>query len=143
MVKVRAPRERADDTEGDGVQSVRGSTRLEAKRQRRRDGRDAGRRRVPILSEAEFLARREAVERSMVVRERGDLVCEPGHAVEARVDRAVGAPMAEQVDGDDSVAASRQLRAQPLVHAPVHEQPVHEDDHAITLAVDVVGDPMP
>ena len=56
------------------MQSVRGSTRLEAKRQRRRDGRDAGRRRVPILSEAEFLARRESVDRSMVVRERGDRV---------------------------------------------------------------------
>jgi ribonuclease E len=56
----------------DEVRSVRGSTRLEAKRQRRRDGREAGRRRVPILSEAEFLARREAVERKMVVRERGD-----------------------------------------------------------------------
>ena len=74
VVKVRAPRERPDEAEGDGVQSVRGSTRLEAKRQRRRDGRDAGRRRVPILSEAEFLARRESVERSMVVRERGDRV---------------------------------------------------------------------
>jgi ribonuclease E len=74
VVKVRAPRERPDDADGDGVQSVRGSTRLEAKRQRRRDGRDAGRRRVPILSEAEFLARRESVERSMVVRERGDRV---------------------------------------------------------------------
>ena len=74
VVKVRAPRERPDDTDGDGVQSVRGSTRLEAKRQRRRDGRDAGRRRVPILSEAEFLARRESVERSMVVRERGERV---------------------------------------------------------------------
>ncbi|GAB2987721.1 Rne/Rng family ribonuclease [Amycolatopsis acidiphila] len=57
---------------GDGVRSVRGSTRLEAKRQRRRDGREAGRRRAPILSEAEFLARREAVERTMVVAERGD-----------------------------------------------------------------------
>ncbi|QUQ68072.1 translation initiation factor IF-2 N-terminal domain-containing protein [Kutzneria sp. CA-103260] len=56
----------------DEVRSVRGSTRLEAKRQRRRDGREAGRRRVPILSEAEFLARREAVARKMVVRERGD-----------------------------------------------------------------------
>ena len=56
------------------MQSVRGSTRLEAKRQRRRDGRDAGRRRVPILTEAEFLARRESVDRSMVVRERGDRV---------------------------------------------------------------------
>ncbi|TQM09554.1 translation initiation factor IF-2 N-terminal domain-containing protein [Pseudonocardia kunmingensis] len=73
VTKVRAPREQRDD-EGDGVQSVRGSTRLEAKRQRRRDGRDAGRRRVPILSEAEFLARRESVDRSMVVRERGDRV---------------------------------------------------------------------
>jgi ribonuclease E len=55
----------------DGVQGVRGSTRLEAKRQRRRDGREAGRRRPPILSEAEFLARRESVERVMVVREHG------------------------------------------------------------------------
>ena len=45
-------------------------TRLEAKRQRRRDGRDAGRRRPPILSEAEFLARREAVERTMIVRDK-------------------------------------------------------------------------
>ncbi len=56
------------------MQSVRGSTRLEAKRQRRRDGRDAGRRRTPILSEAEFLARRESVDRAMVVREHGDRV---------------------------------------------------------------------
>ncbi|WP_019813068.1 Rne/Rng family ribonuclease, partial [Saccharomonospora saliphila] len=56
----------------DGVRSVRGSTRLEAKRQRRRDGREAGRRRAPILSESEFLARRESVERTMVVSERGD-----------------------------------------------------------------------
>jgi ribonuclease E len=56
----------------DEVRSVRGSTRLEAKRQRRRDGREAGRRRAPILSEAEFLARREAVERTMVVLEKGD-----------------------------------------------------------------------
>ena len=54
------------------VRSIRGSTRLEAKRQRRRDGREAGRRRAPVLTEAEFLARREAVDRTMVVRERGD-----------------------------------------------------------------------
>jgi ribonuclease E len=74
VVRVRQPREQRSDDEGDGVQSVRGSTRLEAKRQRRRDGRDAGRRRVPILSEAEFLARREAVDRTMVVRERGDRI---------------------------------------------------------------------
>ncbi|HEX7659697.1 MAG TPA: translation initiation factor IF-2 N-terminal domain-containing protein [Pseudonocardiaceae bacterium] len=57
------------ESSNDEVRSVRGSTRLEAKRQRRRDGRDAGRRRAPILSEAEFLARRESVDRKMVVRE--------------------------------------------------------------------------
>ena len=75
VTRVRTPRERSgDDDASDGVQSVRGSTRLEAKRQRRRDGRDAGRRRVPILTEAEFLARRESVDRSMVVREHGDRV---------------------------------------------------------------------
>ncbi len=56
----------------DEVRSVRGSTRLEAKRQRRRDGREAGRRRAPILSEAEFLARRESVARTMVVAEKGE-----------------------------------------------------------------------
>lgn len=52
----------------DEVTALRGSTRLEAKRQRRREGRDAGRRRQ-VITEAEFLARRESVERSMVVRE--------------------------------------------------------------------------
>ena len=59
------------------MQSITGSTRLEAKRQRRRDGRDAGRRRPPILSEAEFLARREAVDRVMVVRDK--VRAEPPH----------------------------------------------------------------
>jgi len=48
-------------------QKVKGSTRLEAKKQRRRDGRDAGRRRA-VVTEAEFLARRESVERVMIVR---------------------------------------------------------------------------
>ncbi|WP_454113267.1 Rne/Rng family ribonuclease [Microbacterium maritypicum] len=47
--------------------AIKGSTRLEAKKQRRRDGRDAGRRR-PVVTEAEFLARRESVDRKMVVR---------------------------------------------------------------------------
>ncbi len=45
---------------------------MEAKRQRRREGRDAGRRRAPILSEAEFLARRESVMRRMIIRQRAD-----------------------------------------------------------------------
>ena len=50
-----------------------GSTRLEAKKQRRREGREAGRRRAPIVSEAEFLARRESVNRVMVVRQHDDI----------------------------------------------------------------------
>ncbi|AOS62446.1 ribonuclease, Rne/Rng family [Actinoalloteichus hymeniacidonis] len=68
----KPPASKVEPVVEDEVRSVRGSTRLEAKRQRRRDGREAGRRRVPVLSEAEFLARRESVERRMVVRERGD-----------------------------------------------------------------------
>ncbi|WP_431779196.1 Rne/Rng family ribonuclease [Microbacterium aurantiacum] len=48
-------------------QRIKGSTRLEAKKQRRRDGREAGRRRA-VVTEAEFLARREAVDREMIVR---------------------------------------------------------------------------
>ncbi len=68
VVHERPPRKKADRSEE--IQGISGSTRLEAKRQRRRDGRDAGRRRPPILSEAEFLARREAVDRVMVVRDK-------------------------------------------------------------------------
>jgi ribonuclease E len=76
VVHVRESREepKPEPASRDEVRSVRGSTRLEAKRQRRRDGRDAGRRRAPILSEAEFLARREAVDRKMVVRQQGDRI---------------------------------------------------------------------
>jgi ribonuclease E len=46
-----------------------GSTRLDAKKSRRRDSRDGSRRRSAV-TEAEFLARRESVERTMVVREK-------------------------------------------------------------------------
>ncbi|MER7820760.1 Rne/Rng family ribonuclease, partial [Streptomyces sp. NPDC096153] len=70
VVKIREPRPKAEPS--DEVQSIKGSTRLEAKKQRRREGREQGRRRVPIITEAEFLARREAVERVMVVRQHGD-----------------------------------------------------------------------
>ncbi|MFI6172598.1 translation initiation factor IF-2 N-terminal domain-containing protein [Nocardia sp. NPDC051052] len=72
VVHEREPRNksRSRATAVDEVQGITGSTRLEAKRQRRRDGRDAGRRRPPILTESEFLARREAVDRVMVVREK-------------------------------------------------------------------------
>jgi ribonuclease E len=64
VVRVREGRNPEDEIAG-----VSGSTRLEAKKQRRREGREAGRRRAPIVSEAEFLARREAVDRQMVVRQ--------------------------------------------------------------------------
>ena len=87
VVKVREARRPKDE-----ITSVRGSTRIEAKKQRRRDGREAGRRRAPILTEAEFLARREAVNRVMCVREHGDrtqiAVLEDGILVEHYVNRA-------------------------------------------------------
>src|SRR6201999_3797189 len=71
VVHERAPRAKAKNGPASTeIQGSDGSTRLEAKRQRRRDGRDAERRRPPVLTEAEFLARREAVERMMVVRDR-------------------------------------------------------------------------
>ncbi|MEC3915384.1 translation initiation factor IF-2 N-terminal domain-containing protein [Nocardia sp. CDC160] len=71
VVHEREPRsKRRAAKDVDEVQGISGSTRLEAKRQRRRDGREAGRRRPPILTESEFLARREAVDRVMVVREK-------------------------------------------------------------------------
>ena len=54
-------------------QKIKGSTRLEAKRQRRREGRESGRRRQ-VITESEFLARREAVDRVMLVRAKDDRV---------------------------------------------------------------------
>jgi ribonuclease E len=71
VVRIREPREH--DERG-GVQGVKGSTRLEAKKQRRREGREQIRRgrRGLVITEAEFLARRESVERVMVVRQRDD-----------------------------------------------------------------------
>lgn len=54
-------------------QKVKGSTRLEAKKQRRRDNRDAGRKRL-VITESEFMARREAVDREMIVRTTPDRV---------------------------------------------------------------------
>ncbi|WP_406023244.1 Rne/Rng family ribonuclease [Nocardioides sp. NBC_00850] len=68
VTKVRQSR-----TGDDQITALAGSTRLEAKKQRRREGREAGRRRAPIVSEAEFLARRESVDRVMVIRELEDL----------------------------------------------------------------------
>lgn len=68
VTKVRAPR-LADSHASDTVTGVRGSTRLEAKRARRRESRSLGRRRH-IVTEAEFLARRESVDRQMLVRQK-------------------------------------------------------------------------
>ncbi len=90
VVRIRAPRA-TRSTSVDEVQGVRGSTRLEAKKQRRREGRELGRRRPPIITESEFLARRESVERVMVVRRHGGrtqiAVLEDGVLVEHYVDR--------------------------------------------------------
>ncbi|MEU4643805.1 Rne/Rng family ribonuclease [Micromonospora sp. NPDC023814] len=96
VVKIREPRKTVDE-----VQGVSGSTRLEAKRQRRRDGREQRRTRPPILSESEFLARREAVDRVMAVRQRGDrtqiAVLEDGVLVEHYVTRNSSGTMAGNV----------------------------------------------
>ncbi|RZT80561.1 ribonuclease E [Micromonospora violae] len=96
VVKIREPRRSVDE-----VQGVSGSTRLEAKRQRRRDGREQRRTRPPILSESEFLARREAVDRVMAVRQRGDrtqiAVLEDGVLVEHYVTRNSSGTMAGNV----------------------------------------------
>lgn len=67
-----APRRRAVELITE-PQRIKGSTRLEAKKQRRRDGREAGRRRA-VVTEAEFLARREAVDRVMIVRSKNGRV---------------------------------------------------------------------
>ncbi|WP_432525974.1 Rne/Rng family ribonuclease [Kineococcus auxinigenes] len=76
VVRVREPRRgrgsggsTGGGTGEDEITALKGSTRLEAKKQRRREGREQGRKRA-ILTEAEFLARRESVERVMVVREK-------------------------------------------------------------------------
>ncbi|MHA7190769.1 Rne/Rng family ribonuclease [Arthrobacter sp. MDT2-16] len=72
VTRVRAPRQSSEPV-SDRVTSVRGSTRLEAKKQRRRESRDTGRRRQ-VITEAEFLARRESVDRQMIVRQRDDRI---------------------------------------------------------------------
>ncbi len=86
VVKVREPRNEDED-----IQGVTGSTRIKARRQRRRDGRDGSRRRPPVVTESEFLARRESVERVMVAREAEDrtqiAVLEDGVLVEHYVSR--------------------------------------------------------
>ncbi len=90
VVRVRTPR-------GKGNEDMQGSTRLQAKKNRRREGREQGRRRTSILTEAEFLARREDVNRVMLVRELNDrvqiAVLEDGVLVEHYVNRTTGSSM--------------------------------------------------
>ena len=73
VTRVRAPRAVSEAPVSNRVTSVKGSTRLEAKKQRRRESRDTGRRRT-VITEAEFLARRESVDRQMIVRQRDDRI---------------------------------------------------------------------
>ena len=70
----RRRRVRASEAQdvNDEVQALKGSTRLEAKKQRRKEGRREGRRHHRI-TESEFLARRESVNRKMVIRDQGGL----------------------------------------------------------------------
>ncbi|MDO5729009.1 MAG: Rne/Rng family ribonuclease [Actinomycetaceae bacterium] len=87
----RRPRSNGDDEiQTDEVAGVKGSTRLEAKRQRRKEGRRDNRRRT-VVTESEFLARRESVKREMIVREKEGLnqiaVLEDGLLVEHYVAR--------------------------------------------------------
>jgi ribonuclease E len=100
VVRVRESRRGGGGSSGGDVTSVRGSTRLEAKKMRRREGREAGRRR-PLITEAEFLARRESVDRVMVVREREGRtqigVLEDGVLVEHYVARRTQTSMAGNV----------------------------------------------
>lgn len=80
----------ANEDNGDKVTALKGSTRLEAKRMRRREGRRESRRRQSI-TESEFLARRESVDREMLVRHKDGLdqiaVTEDGLLVEHYVAR--------------------------------------------------------
>ncbi|MGG5175325.1 Rne/Rng family ribonuclease [Pseudarthrobacter sp. J1763] len=73
VTRVRAPRAVTESAPSNRVTSVKGSTRLEAKKQRRRESRETGRRRQ-VITEAEFLARRESVDRQMIVRQRDDRI---------------------------------------------------------------------
>ena len=93
--------EAAERSFDDEVRGVAGSTRLEAKRQRRRGGRDQRRTRPPVLSESEFLSRRESVDRVMVIREKAGrtqiAVLEDGILVEHYVSRTGATSMAGSV----------------------------------------------
>ncbi len=68
----RRRRSRGTAEASDQIEQVKGSTRLEAKKQRRREGRKEGRR-PKVITESEYLARREAVDRTMLIRSKDGL----------------------------------------------------------------------
>lgn len=88
--RSRSSQSRGSEDPSDQVTALKGSTRLEAKKQRRREGRKEGRRRH-LITESEFLARREAVDRQMVIRHHNGLdqiaLIEDGLLVEHYVTR--------------------------------------------------------
>lgn len=96
----RRRRLRPEGTASDEVTALKGSTRLEAKRQRRKEGRREGRKRT-LITESEFLARRESVDRQMVVRGKDGLnqiaVLEDGLLVEHYVSRRTQTTMVGSV----------------------------------------------
>ena len=71
VVVVEPEAEKSNDVEIiDEPRGIKGSTRIESQRRRRAEMRSKDRENRHVVTQAEFLARREAVERTMVVRER-------------------------------------------------------------------------
>lgn len=71
--KAKPAKERPAKQQPKETKEEETSTRVEAKRQRRRESRDTSRRRSTV-TESEFLARRESVDRKMIVREENSRV---------------------------------------------------------------------
>ena len=70
-----------------------------------------------------------------VVEQRDHLLAEEAHRVAPQVERALGLPVAEQVERDHAVAALRERPRQRLVHALAEQEPVQEHDDSGTLSV--------
>ena len=75
-----------------------------------------------------------------MVDQRRRLIRQRSHRVDPHVVGLVGLAVPEEVDGDHAVATLRHRRRQSVVHAPIHEQAVDQDEGAVALAVDLVDD---
>ena len=73
--------------------------------------------------------------RPQVVEEGDDLLAERGHRVDERVGRPVGAPVAEQVEGDHVEPLGGQGTGQGLVHPARHQLAVEEHHPGVATAV--------